>query len=159
MPQNYNNIVCSCCPFFNGAHLRGNGNRFTPLSAELHNSDVLLVFQSPGIDEWTGNQGQTGRRPIISKKPKSTAARMRNSFNRKGSQRDSYDITEAVQCFPGKSPSGRDRKPSLAVRRCCSQHLADDLKRKNYSKVVAFVRIAEESLNNILLQDPTIYTQ
>ncbi len=44
------------------------------LTLENNNSDVLLIFQSPGMDEWENNK------PLSSDNPHSTAKRMENSF-------------------------------------------------------------------------------
>ena len=129
MPIDFQNEICEQCPYYNGKHLDSSVNNYLPLFAEINNKKALLVFQSPGLDEWTGNQGKSVRAPIISEKTISTANRMRKSFERNGTNRKSYDITEAVQCYPGKNISGRDKRPSITVICCCSRHLAFGLEK------------------------------
>lgn len=69
---------------------------FSPLTIEKQpNASTLLIFQSLGHDEWINKV------PISSENPQSTAARIRNSLNRIGKSRAEFDITNAVQCFPG----------------------------------------------------------
>ena len=92
MPTNYNNNFCLNCPYSGSKHLTINYNNM-PLSAELNHSKTLLVFQAPGINEWTGNFGYTNRAPIISNSSHSCAARLRNSFDRIKKYRSNYDIT------------------------------------------------------------------
>ena len=155
MPNDFNNKDCKNCPYCNGKHLNPPVNNCLPLSAELNDSNTLLIFQSPGFDEWTGNQGKNNHAPIISNKTSSTANRMRKSFERNETKRDSYDITEAVQCYPGKNISGRDKRPSITVIRCCSGHLAFDLG-KNYEKVVVFGKVAETAVNLVFKADENL---
>lgn len=149
MPANYSN--CSLCPYFNQQHLTGINSIYsiqnpTPLSMDIgSNADTLLIFQAPGVDEWTGNTVSGNRIPIDSQNSHSAAARMRNSMQRNVVQRTNYDITEAVQCFPGKRNNGRDKKPSSISQRCCLQHLIADLSQKQYNKIVAFGKVAYKS--------------
>ena len=146
MPTNY--IHCNNCPYVQQQHLQNTNFQIpnpSPLSLDLgNNANTLLIFQAPGVDEWLGNTCSQIRIPIDSKNPHSAAARMKKSMNRKGAVRGDYDITEAVQCFPGKTSSGRDRKPSAQSIRCCLRHLVNDLSQKQYVDIVAFGVIAFE---------------
>lgn len=56
-------------------------------------------------------------------------------MRRKGANRNDYDITEAVQCFPGRNSKGRDKKPSTISVRCCMRHLVNDLSQKKYTQM------------------------
>ena len=149
MPANYSN--CSGCPYCNQTHLKGTSyysNANSPLSIDMgNNADTLLIFQAPGADEWAGgtNTSSGNRIPIDSKNTRSTAERMRKSMNRKGVNRSDYDITEAVQCFPGRGISGRDKKPNAKSQKYCLAHLVNDLSQKKYRKIIAFGQVAHEN--------------
>ena len=84
--ETYNSGFCRDCPYSESKHLIGSLKN-EPIKPEIHNSDTLLVFQAPGKDEWSGNNGTSCRAPIISNNPHSVAARMRNSFARKNVRR------------------------------------------------------------------------
>lgn len=149
MPTNYSN--CTGCPYINQLHLSGTfiAPLSTPLSIDYGtNSDILLIFQAPGLDEWLGNTTSGMRIPIDSVNPHSAANRMRRSMLRKSTSRVDYDITEAVQCYPGKKNTGRDKIPSSVSMRYCLQHLINDLSRKRYNKIVAFGDIAYQMTCN-----------
>lgn len=143
MPNNYNH--CSNCPYIHQGHLVQQHYAIpsVPLSIDYgNNADVLLIFQAPGLDEWIGNTLSKRRIPIDSNNSHSAAARIRNSMRRKGASRNNYDITEAVQCFPGRNSNGRDKKPSTTSMRCCLRHLVNDLSQKQYAQIIAFGHIA-----------------
>ena len=149
MPANYSN--CIGCPYVNQQHLSSGGIApvFTPLSIDYGtSSNVLLVFQAPGFDEWIGNTASGMRIPIDSVNPHSAGNRMRRSMVRKNTSRADYDITEAVQCYPGKKSTGRDKIPSSTSMRCCLRHLINDLSQKQYNKIVAFGDIAYQMTCN-----------
>lgn len=132
-----------------GSH-NNNYQSLLPIGLENNNSTELLVFQSPGQDEWTGKTNSTNRIPIDSINLHSAAARMRNSFDRKGTARQDYDITEAVQCYPQKCSNGRDKKPKQKAIACCQQYLKKVIMNHNYSKIVCFGDIAFNLVNNII---------
>ena len=47
--------LCNGCPYNQGKHLKGThffSSSHTPLKLESNNSPTLLVFQSPGEEEW-----------------------------------------------------------------------------------------------------------
>ena len=140
MPNNYSR--CFSCPYKNQQHLGSSQQSKvnTPLSIRYGikngvSADELLVFQSPGIDEWQGNTVSGNREPIDSKSHHSAAARMRNSMRRKNVTKDDYDITEAVQCFPGKKGNNRYKQPCASSKLYCIQYLVNDLMKKQYKKL------------------------
>lgn len=166
MPNNYKH--CINCPYNQQQHLAVNlqSNVNSPLSIRYgrKNADKLLIFQAPGIDEWQGNTVSGNREPIDSISSHSAAARMRNSIiKRKHLTKDDYDITEAVQCFPGKSStSNRDKQPCAKSRYYCLQYLISDLSHKQYRQIVAFGDVAYEMACiavNCVLQMGYIQTQ
>jgi uracil-DNA glycosylase family 4 len=138
---------CLNCPGWQSQNPANRTNQH--LSKESNNSSVLLIFQAPGIDEW--NSGQ----PVISQGSHSAAARIRNSLTRVGKSRGGFDITNCVQCYPGKSSSGRDKRPSEAMRRSCQSWLAPDIA-SHYQKVVVFGGCAKKSVLDLgyLINDP-----
>lgn len=147
MPGRFENH-CEGCPYSQsptGSNL--------PLSKESNGGSILLVFQAPGLDEWSH------RIPICSPNGRSTAARVRNSLARLKKSRSDFDITNAVQCFPGKTASGRDRKPSEIARKKCSEWLRSDINQKTYSKIIVFGNVARKSIDELLSSQavPIIY--
>lgn len=146
---NFNNKKCFNCPYHNKKHLKStnysNGNG--PLSLENNNSNILLVFQSPGVLEW-----QVGK-PLQSKnnKPQSAASRINNSWKRCGKKRSNYDITNAIQCYPGKYKGGRDKKPRKDSIESCLERLKNDIKNGQYRRIIAFGNIAKNQVNNALV--------
>lgn len=148
MPQTFSNQICKICPYCNGDHLQ-HCPKLSPLSAEKHNSSTLLVFQAPGIDEWTGINAQS-RAPISSNNKRSTADRMRKAFSVARKQRTDFDITEAVQCYPGKTNSGRDRKPGAKVEQQCLKHLQNDILNGHYTKIISFGKCANRCVEKII---------
>ncbi len=149
MPTNYSN--CGNCPYNpntpNSVSTIPSSNK-VPCNIDLGiNATTLLVFQAPGIDEWLGNTVSGQQLPIDSVNPHSAAARMRNSFvNRtkagKLTSRSMYDITESVQCFPGKYSNGRDKRPLITACKSCNIHLQNELSAKQYQSIVCFGKLA-----------------
>ena len=138
MPTTFGNH-CIGCPFENAAHLShaDQSIRSKPLSMEDNGSSVLLVFQAPGIDEWS-----TGK-PVSSLNPKSAGAKLAGAFQQAGKSRADYNLTNTVQCFPGKRPPSsefrpRDKAPAAAARTRCSNWLRHDVESSHYSKIVVF---------------------
>lgn len=138
MPQDYTSD-CWGCTFKNAGHLPDDiiFIRSRPLSMEDNAASILLIFQTPGLDEW-----ETGR-PISSTNPRSAGARLRKAFERLGTSRANYNITNAVQCFPGKKPQTndkrpRDNKPPAEVIRRCSHWLRQDIEAREYERIVVF---------------------
>lgn len=149
MPSSYEH--CSDCPYACGRQLTESdkANRDRPLRMEDNGSDTLLVFQSPGIEEW-----KTGK-PISSSNPRSAAAKMAKAFELVGSDRGQFDITNAVQCFPGKRGaevdlSSRDRSPPAEVLVACSKWLKADIHKRSYKRIVVFGRVAEKMVRELI---------
>jgi len=142
---------CSGCPYRFQTHL-GSTRYFNgrgPLSIEHgNNGDVLLVFQAPGVVEWEVGQ------PLQSEcnTPSSAGVRINNSWMRMGKTRGDYDITNAVQCYPGKYRSNRDKKPRKPSIRCCLEWLKLDIKKGQHKKIIAFGNVAYEQVNKALTQ-------
>ena len=101
---------------------------------EDNESDVLLIFRSPGCEEWRE------KRPIYSDEQDSshTGAVMRNAFERLGKKREDFNITNAVQCYPGQSNNGQDCPPEPLAVEHCSNWLKKDIKLKKYQKIIVF---------------------
>lgn len=105
MPNNYN--LCGKC-IFNRKSIKQsaninyitNKNNNGPLSLEDNGSNILLVFEAPGIDEWSNNK------PLCSKRRGSAAVKFANALALCGKALTDYDIAEALYCFPGKSSRG-----------------------------------------------------
>ena len=149
MPSNYSSSYCQHCPYCKTKHLSGSIQRL-PLNAEVRGKSILLVFQAPGENEWTGNGGKNNPAPIISNNYRSAAARLRNSFKRIQKTRMDYDITEVVQCYPGKNANKRDRRPNAIAISQCSNHLAADIQNHAYSKIISFGVIANQAVDDII---------
>lgn len=114
---------------------------------EANGDRALIVLQAPGVDEWRD------RRPAISGGVRSAAARLRNSMRRIGRTRSDYSITNAVQCYPGRLASGRDRKPSMAARRACIAWLRNDITMRAWRRILVFGQVAKSSVQEIM-NDP-----
>lgn len=152
MPSSYEQ--CSDCLYACGRQLTETDRaiRDHPLSMEDSGSDTLLVFQSPGIDEW-----KTGR-PISSSNPRSAAAKIAKAFELVGSDRWQFDITNAVQCFPGKRGanvdlSPRDMSPPTKVRSACSKWLERDIHKRPYRRIVVFGSVAKKMVRKLIGED------
>jgi uracil-DNA glycosylase family 4 len=135
MPIDFN-AACNACPYIGLSESK-------PLSMENNESDTLLIFQSPGKDEWDSKQ------PISSANPKSTAHRIRKSLLRINKERSDYNITNAVQCYPGISENNRDNKPDEQAINACSKWLKQDVFIRNYRKVVIFGEVAKKSWHSL----------
>ena len=149
---------CQNCPYHNQVHLINTTYQTArnpePVGLEDNNGNILLVFQSPGTEEWkVGKPLQVTAR--------SAGKRIENSWKRKRKQsslqypiRHDFDITNTVQCFQGKAKSGRDAKPKKMAIQCCSNRLLGILQKKNYSKIIAFGGIAQQALLLLIVQLP-----
>ena len=134
---------CTNCPYSQTI------TTLSPIGIENNGSSTLLVFQSPGNDEWTRKTISGKRIPIDSISPHSAANRMRKSFVRKKVLRTSYDITEAVKCYPGKGKK-RDKKPKKDAISICEQYLENDIINNHYTKIVCFGEIAYDMVDSIV---------
>ncbi|WP_431484124.1 uracil-DNA glycosylase family protein [Pseudomonas solani] len=149
MPARYESH-CIGCPYNNAAHLPVSSqyNRSAPLSIEDNGASVLLIFQAPGVDEWAKG------RPVASTNPSSAGVRLATAFRIAGRTRQDYNITNTVQCFPGKEPQvgttrPRDNAPTAAVRRHCSEWLRQDIQAQSYKRIVVFGAHARRAVRNL----------
>ena len=158
-------IHCEACPYYHQKHLVGSAqstnNLNPPVELEDNRSNILLVFQAPGEEEWSvGKPIQPTR-----KRGGTAGARIQASWDRvqKSSgtnvNRYCFDIIKSVQCFPGKNDESRDFKPDEMAVRCCSKRLSEVLNLKQYAKVIAFGSFAFEvisTLANSISPQPSI---
>lgn len=146
----YDDAICKLCPYWN-QRLDGSlrvDRKNVPLGPEINGSDTLLVFQAPGDEECHLHKPL---QPII--KPGGTAGRrVELSWIRKRKSRTDYDITNVVQCFPGKKNDGRDKSPVEKAIIACSQRLYILLNTYRYRKVISFGKIANQSTSAILIK-------
>lgn len=146
MPSTYRDH-CTACPYFDAKHLSSAERtaRCRPIPLESNGSKVLLVFQSPGIDEWINGK------PISSCNPRSAGMKLQAAFRSAGLGRNAFDIANVVQCFPGKkTPVGksapRDKSPLSAAIAACSKWLQEDILNGRYERVVVFGGPAKRAL-------------
>jgi uracil-DNA glycosylase family 4 len=113
---------------------------------EDNGSNILLIFEAPGIDEWSKSK------PVCSKRMGSAAVKFVNALVSCGKKLTDYDIAEALYCFPGKSSKGTGQKIQKEVilgSKCCQKYLELEILSKNYKKIVCFGKIAQESVSRI----------
>ena len=153
MPNTYKSH-CDGCPYDEARHLstEDKATRSTPLSMENNCASILLVFQAPGENEW-----EEGR-PICSEAPGSAGTRLKDAFRKLGKTREDFNITNCVQCFPGKrsinpekpltNPDAkpRDKAPSAEARAHCSRWLREDIEAANYKRIVVFGKVAAKMM-------------
>lgn len=141
-------INCEKCPYINQSNLTVNQKtkrEKPPIELENNESDVLLIFQAPGTEEW-----EEGKAIQPTTKQGGTAGkRIQSSWERKDKKRSDFNIINAVQCFPGKE-SKRDFQPNIKAICSCSKRLENILLNKQYRKIITFGKIAEELTNSIL---------
>ena len=130
---------CIGCPYENAQHLSVAAReiRATPLAMENNNGSILLIFQAPGINEWANG------RPVSSIEANSTGMKLEMAFAHYNKTRANFNITNAVQCFPGKKDAKngkrpRDKAPVAAARRHCGYWLRKDITAHNYERIVVF---------------------
>lgn len=148
MPSSYAN--CTGCPYIHGRHLTDDEKALQghPLSLENNGSTILLIFQAPGIEEWKSGK------PISSDNPKSAGSKLKKAFQLLGRERGDYNVSNVVQCFPGKLASSgtnapRDKSPPKAVRNACLKWLREDISNGSYTQVVVFGRHAEDAVKGL----------
>ena len=146
MPNTYKSH-CDGCPYAGEHHLlpHEKSSRSAPLSMENNRASVLLIFQAPGVDEW-----KTGL-PISSEAAGSTGKRLVEAFGKVGKTRKDFNITNCVQCFPGKrlatsSALSRDNPPAAEARVRCYQWLLEDIRAAQYKRIVVFGTVAKAVL-------------
>lgn len=136
---------CPLCPYYNQAHLANEQKTMRsnpPVPLEDNNSNTLLIFQAPGIEEWiSGVPIQPTR-----KKGGTAGARVALSWKRQKESRTQFDIINVVQCYPGNrgNDGDRDDRPHTLATCACSKRLQEILAVKNYSKIIVFGEIAGE---------------
>lgn len=150
MPKNYTN--CSECPFNytqkEKSKISANAMKTLelPLEKEDNGSEVLLVFEAPGFFEWRN------RKPVFDSRDdgmnNSAGAMFAKALENNNKLRDSYDITEAVQCFPGSQAKKKQTEIDLASLYCIT-NLYNDLINPNYKKIVCFGEVASRSIRVI----------
>lgn len=148
--------MCVNCPYNEKRHLNGtvyfnDGNH---LNFEDHNSETLLVFQAPGVEEW--RSGEAIHRQV---NKRAAGSRIANSWELTGQVRANYDITNVVQCFPGKYKNGRDKKPRKPAIKECMENLSVTLAEKNYRRIILFGKVAQDAfaeLDNLGFNDEII---
>lgn len=156
MPNGYSNCN-SNCPYnfssLNNANLSNNKNYIFnkknsgPLSMIDNKKQILIIFEAPGIDEWSKNE------PLSSKRLGSAAKKFKDALATAGKNINNYDIAEAVYCFPGKSGKGQGQKIQTELDLAatfCETHLASEILSKNYTKIVCFCKVAYDSVTRII---------
>ena len=128
----YSDKRCNECPYHNQKHLIGTlfelwSVDYLPLEMEDNGSDILLIFQSPGENEWKYGK------PIYfdNMSNKNTAgARLKKAWDSNNKKRSDFNITNIVQCFQGKKSNGKDDENlNSEAKRHCLDYLIDDLKK------------------------------
>lgn len=134
-------IPCQNCPYnvSGRLHIAPNTRLYSPLEKEDNNSNVLLIFQSPGEIEWEAGLPLQNLR-------NGAGLRLQNSFERLGKCRSDFDITNTVQCYQGRGKNGRDKKPSKIAQEKCRQKLMIDIESKQYRKIIVFGAIARRQI-------------
>jgi len=159
MPQHFGEH-CQTCPYLDSRHLQESDRLFRqiPLSMEDNGAEILLIFQAPGVKEW-----EEGR-PVCSTHPNSAGGRLASAFNQLNRTRSDYNITNTVQCYPGKRSScrmsgkPRDEKPPVAVRNLCTNWLRLDIEARPYRRIVVFGREAEKAVRALGYGGDTRFT-
>jgi len=142
-------VHCNGCSYYEQHHLTK--DKMTtlvspPVELENNHSDILLVFQSPGKEEWLVGKAI---QPI--KKQGGTAGRrIELSWGRCRAKRTDFNIVNTVQCYPGNQ-GGRDIDPNKKAIHCCSNRLKDILQTGCYKKVIVFGDIALKVIRKLLV--------
>jgi uracil-DNA glycosylase len=141
---------CDFCPYNNGLHLDPEFYKIrnSPLSAEINGSKILLIFQSPGLDEWRNGS------PISSTNNRSAAYKIESAFKALQKTREDFDITNVVQCYTGKRSNKDTTKPrDLGVRKAaskiCVKRLQNLIQSNDYDNLVVFGSVAKNSMKII----------
>lgn len=148
---------CDGCPYKNRMHLDKDiyGINGVPLFPEINGGNTLLVFQSPGINEWISG------RPISSNNKKSAAYKIEKALSLVGKTRRDFDITNSIQCYTGKLPEDgtskpRDKPVDNRAIEVCSNRLQDLISSNKYKKIVFFGQVAKKVASRIELPENTI---
>lgn len=148
--MSYDQENCPTCPYYEQKHLDPTSKtdrQHPPIILENNESEVLLVFQAPGTDEWRVGEAIQP----VKKQGGSAGARIDQSWGRCQKNRKDFDIINVVQCFPGTiRNSTRDLPPNtMSICKCKSRLLATIIA-KQYSKIIVFGEIAYEIVNYLL---------
>lgn len=141
--------ICETCPYIHRKHLKGSiydNNLYKPLKLELNGSKILLVFQAPGEEEWKNGEAISS----MKKQGGTAGKRIENSWGRRYKERTDYDITNVVQCFPGKSSTVRDGEPNVMAICACKERLKKAIEMEKYDKIITFGSIAKDVVDGIL---------
>jgi uracil-DNA glycosylase family 4 len=106
-----------------------------------------VVFEAPGIDEWSKGE------PVCSNRRGSAGYIFNTELNNQGKQKSSYDIAEAVRCFPGTSTKTINKKDQAELKKAakyCQKYLKDIILVKNYEKIVCFGELAGTMVSSII---------
>ena len=158
MPSTYRDH-CAACPYVDAKHLSSAERtvRCQPIPLERNGSKVLLIFQSPGVDEWKNGS------PVSSCNPRSAGMKLQAAFRSIGSGRSAFDIANVVQCFPGKkTPVGkdapRDNAPLSAAVSACSKWLQEDILNGKYERIVVFGSPAKRALRRLGYKNDSLFS-
>lgn len=138
---------CNDCPYYKKKHLKGTTyykNTLKPLLFEDNGSKILLVLQAPGVEEW-----KIGKAIQVQTNNKSAGNRLEKSWKLKGRKRGDFDITNIVQCFPGKYKNDRDKKPKKKAIAQCLKSFEKHVEKKNYEKIIVFGKVAENAIKGL----------
>lgn len=133
------------CPYIEQAHIDDSKLKTSrvnpPIELENNNSDILLIFQSPGYFEW-----KIGSAVQDTTKTGGTAgSRISDSWKRVSKSRSDFDIVNLVRCFPGRKEK-RDLEPNIKSICSCTVKLGFDLMKKDYKKIIVFGALAKKSV-------------
>lgn len=140
--------TCNNCPYHKQQNLIENqktARTCPPIELETNNSNILLVLQAPGYDEWKVGKAI---QPTV-KKGGSAGRRVELSWERSNKKRSDFDIINSVQCYPGRKNGKRDFTPDFMAIRSCSKRLETILETSKYEKVVVFGEIAKQVITEI----------
>lgn len=140
---------CSTAPSKNHIYIHAKRNN-GPLGLYSLRStnDILLVFESPGIDEWSKGE------PVCSKRTNSAGYKLNSELSKQKKHKGNYDIAEAVRCFPGTSTKNINQKDQNELDKAakyCRKYLKDIILCKNYRKIVCFGKVAKDNVKCIML--------
>lgn len=139
---------CSVNPSQNHTYIHSKRNSGPlELYSQIPTNDILLIFEAPGIDEWSKGE------PICSKRIGSAGHKFNAELRAQGKIKSNYDIVEAVRCFPGTSTKTTHQKNDAELESAatyCEKYLRDIILSKNYKKIVCFGKIAKKSVQSIM---------
>lgn len=151
---NYSDKRCNGCPYHNQKHLIGSNAKYVtnrpnpPLEMEDNGSNILLVFQSPGENEWKYGK-PVYFNPTCSKN--TAGARLEKTWKSNKKSRTDFNITNIVQCFQGKKNGSKDDdKLDSKAKRHCLDYLIEDLKKYQGKRIVVFGYQAKQQVKRAI---------